>query len=233
MNKFDQLVCAWCGLVFMVMFFAGWGALAGMLPPHAPTMTGDEVAAFYQANPVAIRLGLVLALLSSAFFVPFGAVIAIQMARIEGRYSVWTVTMAMAVAGTVIEFALPTMFWQVASFRVDRDVDVLLALNDLAWLPFVGISAPFFIVPITIALVGFKDKSAHPVFPRWSCYYNLFTASAILPGCMAVVFKTGPLAWNGLLAWWLPVVDFGIWFVVMTVLLIKGINRQAAEAEAA
>lgn len=230
MNTRDQLICAWCGVVFVLMFFLGWGLLAGMLPPHAPTMTAEEVTAFYQANPVSIRVGLVIALLSSAFFVPFGAVIGVQMARIEGPFPVWTATMAMAIAGTVVEFALPTMFWQVASFRPDRDADTLLALNDLAWLPFVGISAPFFIVPICIALVGFKDRSANPIFPRWCCYYNLLSASAILPGCMAVLFKTGPLAWDGLLAWWLPVVDFGIWFFVMTILLHKGIKRQAAAA---
>lgn len=230
MNSRDQIICACSGVVFLVMFFVGWGLLAGFLPPHAPTMTGEEIAAFYGANATQIRLGLVIALLSSAFYLPFSAVISVHMARIEGRYPVWTVTQIMAAAGTLVEFAIPTMIWQVASFRPERNLDTLLAMNDLAWLPFVGISSPFFLVPIAIALVGFRDKSPNPIFPRWACYYNLFTASAILPGSMAVLFKTGPLAWNGLLAWWLPVVDFGIWFFVMTVLLIKGIRREAAQA---
>lgn len=232
MNTKDQLICTWSGLVFLLLFFVGWGLLSGfILPPHSPTMTAAEVGAFYQENPVSIRLGLVIALLACAFYVPFGAVITVQMARIEGRYPVWTITQAMATAGTVIEFAIPTMFWQVASFRPDRHPDVLLALNDLSWLPFVGISAPYFIVPITIAIVGFRDKSAQPMFPRWACYYNLLTASAILPGCVVVLFKSGPMAWNGLISWWLPVIDYGIWFIVMTVLLTKGIKRQAQEEQ--
>lgn len=227
MNTKDQLICTWGGMAFVLLFFVGWGWLGGFLPPHAPTMTAEQVVAFYQANPVSIRVGLILALLSSTFLVPFGAVLAVQMARIEGRRPVWAVTQAIATGGTVIEFALLVMFWEVASFRPDRNPDILLALNDLSWLPFVGISSPFFIVPVAIALVGFKDKSPNPVFPRWSCYYNLFSATAILPGCLVVLFKSGPFAWNGVFSWWLPVVDFGIWFIVMTVLLIKGIKRQA------
>jgi len=38
-----------------------------------------------------------------------------------------------------------------------------------------------------------------------------------------VFFKHGPFAWNGVLAWWIPLTMFFIWFVVMTVLLLRAI----------
>jgi hypothetical protein len=39
-----------------------------------------------------------------------------------------------------------------------------------------------------------------------------------------VVFKTGPLAWNGVFAWWIPLSAYFVWFVVMVVLLLRAIG---------
>jgi hypothetical protein len=49
-----------------------------------------------------------------------------------------------------------------------------------------------------------------------------------------IFFKTGPFAWDGLFAWWLPATWFFVFFVVMTVVTVQAINaqyRQAAELE--
>jgi hypothetical protein len=40
-------------------------------------------------------------------------------------------------------------------------------------------------------------------------------------------FKTGPFAWNGLLAFWLPISAFAVWFVVIFLVLKKAIYREA------
>jgi hypothetical protein len=37
-------------------------------------------------------------------------------------------------------------------------------------------------------------------------------------------FKSGPLAWNGLLSWWIPVAVLALWFFVMTPVLLRAIN---------
>ena len=37
-------------------------------------------------------------------------------------------------------------------------------------------------------------------------------------------FKTGPLAWNGIFAWWVPLCVYFCWFVVMVVLLLRAIS---------
>ncbi len=233
MNTKDQLFCAWSGVIFMIMMLVGWALMSGFLPPHAPTMTGEEVSAFYQANPTSIRLGLVIALLSSVLLIPFSALITVQMLKIEGPFPVWSYTQLAAAAGTVITFVVPFMMWQAVSFRPDRSPELMLLMNDLAWIPFVGATAPYYIAPIAIAIVGFRDKREQPFFPRWACYYNLWVATLVMPGCIIVMFKTGPFAWNGLFGWWLPLVDFGIWFIVMAVLMHRGVKRQAQQAASA
>jgi len=76
------------------------------------------------------------------------------------------------------------------------------------------------------------DTSATPVVPRWSGYLGLVMGLAQASASFLIYFKTGPFAWNGLFAWWLPATDFFAWFVIMTVLTIKAIDnqdRQSAE----
>ena len=53
------------------------------------------------------------------------------------------------------------------------------------------------------------------------------TAAAVLP-----FFKSGPGAWNGLLPWYIPFIDFFAWFLIITVLTIKAINKPGYEAAA-
>jgi hypothetical protein len=43
---------------------------------------------------------------------------------------------------------------------------------------------------------------------------------------------TGPIAWDGLLTFWVRNVAIGVWIVVMAVVLGRTIGRQRAEDEA-
>jgi hypothetical protein len=42
---------------------------------------------------------------------------------------------------------------------------------------------------------------------------------------------TGPIAWDGLLTFWVRNVTVGVWIVVMAVVLRQAIGRQRAEDE--
>jgi hypothetical protein len=44
------------------------------------------------------------------------------------------------------------------------------------------------------------------------------------PASFMGLFKTGPLAYNGMLAFWLVALDFFIWMVVMSVMTFKAIS---------
>jgi hypothetical protein len=77
------------------------------------------------------------------------------------------------------------------------------------------------------------DTSTSPVFPRWSGYLGLLMGWIQVAASLLVYFKTGPFAWNGLVSWYIPLTDFFLWFVIMTVLTTKAINadhRDLAES---
>jgi hypothetical protein len=61
-------------------------------------------------------------------------------------------------------------------------------------------------------------------------YLNLWVGLSGAGGGLAVFFKNGPFAWNGLIGFYLPIVVFVIWIITMTYLMHTGFRRAGAEA---
>ncbi|MCW2518672.1 MAG: hypothetical protein JWR46_1291, partial [Mycobacterium sp.] len=38
----------------------------------------------------------------------------------------------------------------------------------------------------------------------------------------------GPLAWNGVFAYWIPLVAFSVWMIAVTVVMLQSIGAQQA-----
>ena len=153
MNTRMQMLCLWCGPAAMVLFFIGFWGIAGLVPPPSPDDSALEIRNLYTDNTDAIRIGLVITMVAGALTGPFAAAICAQMKRIEGDYSPLSYTeLGMGMLGVLL-FIFPTLVMQVCAFRPDTiDPNLLLSLNDLAWIPFVGIFAPAVVQNIAIGL---------------------------------------------------------------------------------
>lgn len=230
MNYNYQRFGVWSGIGFFMLFWIALVIFMGFLPPPSPTLTGQEILASYAEHLFGLRFALWLAFLGTMLLVPWSAVIAMQMARIEGRYPMLAVTSFGAGVANAVAFYLPFVFWAAAAYRMDRMPELVQLMSDLAWLEFVMLYAPFAVQTATVAVVGLTDKSATPTFPRWFCFLSFWTVLLVVPGGFAVFFQSGPFAWNGLLAFWTPVVIFCIYFLTLVALLFKAINRQEAAA---
>lgn len=230
----NQKLCAWSGVVFLLLFLAGFCFLAGFMPPPAPSLSPAEVASVYQGNTNFIRAGMVLIILSAGFVAPWTALISVQLRRIEGAARALTYTQLIAGAAGIVLFTVSAIIWATAAFRPDRSPDLIVLLNDLAWISVVTPVGPFMVQNIAIGSAILQDNSASPVFPRWAGYLNFWVALGLLPGVMGIFFKHGPFAWNGLFVFWIPLTVFGAWYVVMFVLLLGAIRKdeQAAAATA-
>jgi hypothetical protein len=68
------------------------------------------------------------------------------------------------------------------------------------------------------------DRRPRPIFPPWLGFLNTWRALVFSPPSFLVFFKTGPLAWNGLLVWWVPVAAFLLWFAPNFVCLLKAVG---------
>jgi hypothetical protein len=80
---------------------------------------------------------------------------------------------------------------------------------------------------VAIAFVALLPNTvAYTPFPRWFGYYTAWTALMFEAGAIAFLTRSGPFAWNGLLAFWSPVVTFFAWMIVIAVLLFRAIASQ-------
>lgn len=213
----------------VILWVFGFLVFAGFVPPPAPSMNAQQVAGMFRDHANPIRFGLLLTLIASPLLMPFTAVISVHLKRIEGRHSPLTYTQIGLGGVVVLAFIFPVMILEAAAFRPERAPEIIEALNDIGWILFIGVVTNFVLQLIVIGVAVLQDKHEQPIFPRWAGYFNIWGGLVFFPGALCVFFKTGPFAWNGVFAWWIPVVAFAVWLAVMTVLLLKAIDRQAGE----
>jgi hypothetical protein len=220
-------VAVWCGTLFTVGVPLGWGVMGGFLtPPLPPSASPGELAGFFSAGGVLQKLGLMIALASVGGLLPMSAVLGDQMRRMEGSRPIWSQVQLACAALTVWLLSSMLIFFAVAAFRADRNPQLILLLHDLGWLTFV---TPVAMVVVWMASVGaaiLGDPGKPPVMPRWVGYLSLWAALLSAPGFAAILFHSGPFAWSGLLALWIPLVIFLVWWITLTVYLLRAIDEE-------
>ena len=182
----------------------------------------------YRTHTQAMRLGFLLLQASSALTALFVAVVSVQLKRIEGAHSPYAYVQMIAGGCGVLVLLIPSTLWIAAAFRPERDPQLILLLNDLAWLLLTPTFACFCIQATAIGLAVLSDTRPDPVFPRWAGYLNLWVAVLSLPAGLIAFFRTGPFAWNGLISFWMVAIIFFAWLITMVVLLLKAIGQQEA-----
>ncbi len=230
MSTRGQLLLLWLTPVAGILFLLAYWLFPGFSPPMSPTMTPEEVAAFFQANSASILGVVVFCNLIGATLVPFFAAIAVQMLRVGNSSPVFAYSYIVAVGIGLTAFILADYCWGVAVFRPDRDPQLLSLLNDMAWFFFITPAGLIVIQNLCLAMSIYLDARPDPVFPRWVAHFNIATAVLMVPGAFAVLYKTGPLAWDGSLSFSLRLLTFAVYVAVMFLVLLKVVNRQV-EAE--
>lgn len=223
-RKLDRL-CVYSGALYILLMMIGLVPLAGFFPSQPPSYDAAQISDLYRREHVGIRIGMVLVLLASMFYVPWTAILAKTLARIEGSPGVLCFCQIIAGTTNVLLTAYPAGWWLIASFRLDRPEEIVLLLNDIGWLQFLGVIAPFYFVVVTLIVGSLLDRHGDPLIPRWVGYFNLWFLITLFPLNVIFFFKSGPFAWNGLFGFYLPFVVFWCWFLVMMPCLLKTLKR--------
>ena len=224
MTTLDQKICAYGGYACALLLGVGL-MLAGFVPPPSPQMGAQEISDFYAANHVKIATGMIISLFGIAGYVALVAAISAQMQRMQTNSALPQYLQLGAGMIGVLTVMFPVMIFAIAAFRPERDPQITQAINDIGWLILIP-AFPTFIAQFAGVAIGvLKDASATPVFPRWVAYFNIWVGILFVPGGMAYLFKTGPLAWDGLLAFWLAASAFFIWLLVMPWVVARAASK--------
>lgn len=223
-----NLFGAWCGILYLALLFIGWFFIAGFFPLIKPSAGAKEIADMFRNNTTGIRVGMIIVMWCAAIFLPFTAAVADYVSRIEGRNGPLTRIVTMAGFGNAMLTFYPPMYWLTAAFRPnERSIDLTYLLNDIGWLQFIGglsVVMPMF---IAVGLCALNDKSANPVFPRWTAFACFLGFVLMLPDQLLFFFQSGPFAWNGLIAFWVPVPIFCLLFIMFFYFLRRDALRRA------
>jgi hypothetical protein len=220
-------VLVWGGVVSILLFAIGWVGLMRFLPPLAPSHSARAIAHIFRVRATGIRFGAIFMMAGTMLWVPWAAVIAAQTRRSEGDRPVlvWTQVGSAAVGAAVV--IMGQIFWVVAAFRPGRSPQLVLLLSDLGFIAEIMPFMIFVVWNIALAMAIFGDDSDAPAYPRWAGYLCVWLAVLYVPGGALAFFQHGPFGWNGLMAFFVPAIAFFAWLVVMTVLAMRAIARQA------
>jgi hypothetical protein len=114
-----------------------------------------------------------------------------------------------------------------AAFRPDRAPDVMVMLYDWCLLSFVGSLGCFIAQNTVLALAIFLDRN--DVLPKWLAYMSIWMIVTELLAAPVFIFKSGPLAWNGSISFWLGTLVFVTWEICIIWLLYRTIKRQSPD----
>ncbi|HEY1077702.1 MAG TPA: hypothetical protein VGE51_13510 [Fontimonas sp.] len=219
------LALSWL-LIFI--FFPGFHA------PMAPTMSAEAVAAFYRDpdNLPRIRYSMIAFNWFAIGIVVFLALIVMQIQRMAHRTPILAYCYLGCATGGPVLFFIADLFWLLAAFRPERDPQLTLLFNDIAWITFTGQVGFIVAQCLFLALAIFLDRHPRPVFPRWVAHFNLAVAVAVAPAAFVATTLEGPLAWDGLLSFWVRNGAIGLWLVVMTVVMGRTLHAQRAQVPA-
>ncbi|WIM86059.1 hypothetical protein PT015_14105 [Candidatus Mycobacterium wuenschmannii] len=229
MNTRGQRILLWTAPPAMALFVLAYFLFPVFSPPLSPTLTPEQVAAFFQHNTTGILGVSILCNLIACSLVPLFAVTAVQISRVSTSSTVLTYAYIICVGVGTTAFILADYCWGMAAFRPDRDPQLISLLNDMAWFFFIAPVGTIMVQNLCFALSVYLDGRADPVFPRWVAHFNVATVALLAPSAFSILNKTGPLAWNGSLSFTLRLTTFAVYIVVMFAVLLRAVRSQGDE----
>ena len=229
-----EQILLWTLPVVGVIWLSAFLLFPGFVQPMSPTMSADEVAAFYRdpENLPRIRTSMILFNWFAVGLIPILALIVLQIRRMAHRTPIFSYGILACAAGGPTIFLMADLFWLLAAFRPTRDPELTLMFNDLAWVTFSSQVGFLIAQNLILALAIHLDRRERPVFRPWVAQFNLVVAALLVPAAFTGAAMTGPIAWDGWLTFWVRNLAIGLWIAVMAVVLARAIARERAEGEA-
>lgn len=235
MRRKIQAFYGWCGIASIILMGIGTGPLAGLMPPPAANVSAAEIAAHFRDNGFNIQIGMFLFNLGAGLSILLVAAMTEEVRRIESPHAQPLAYGCLGTGTAACAFLfLPVMINSVAAFRPDRDPETMLLLHDLAtfctYLPYSVATLNCFIFGFAILI----DEAPKPVFPRWLGIYAVVYGLSLVPMGLIGIDKSGTLASDGMLGWWLPTAITLVWYVALCGYIIAngGTQRDRADRKA-
>ena len=225
----QQVIGLWCAIIFAALIAVGWLGIAHFWMP-APADLGAE--ATKQFFTVTYRDGMLLGnsilTVACAFLIPGSIQFGISLARIEGPQPLWSISAAISGCFIALIVFLNAGFWIGAAYRPSASADLVVALNDVAWMGFLLGWVFLSLQMVSTAIVALSDRRAQPMIPRGLSKASIAGAVVLVCAGGPAFTQSGPFAYHGLLAFYLPMLIWGLWLVVHAGFMLKDLRQRLA-----
>jgi hypothetical protein len=233
MNTKVAKAFVWSAVVLVAGLIVAQGVLMHFVPGIDPNLTAEQVKQHFIDRRFEIQIGSILQIISWSFWATWGIVVTVFIRKMERGYPFLTYASIALVGGGSVFFLLIPMTWAVCAFRApEMAPQIIQFANDWVWFDWLFTWPPFSIWFFVIAAAIFTDHNVPSIYPRWVAYLNLWCGFLIFPAALIAFFHTGPFAYNGIGAFWFPVVMFFGEIVVMIIVSMRVIDQQAAKLQA-
>ncbi|KAI0849532.1 membrane protein [Daldinia vernicosa] len=222
-----QYACVYSAIPLGICSFAGLLA-SGFFPPPPPSWSAEQTVNHYRDHEKGIQAGAALLVWCSFFYLAFTVAISNQLQRIPNLH--YIVKALQLVAGGVSStlFLWAGLVLGLANYRIERNAETTQVLNDLFWFLLVMATPTFVAQYFAFGYSIFVDNSPRRPFPKAMGVSNMITSILFLPPAVSVhIVKTGPMAWDGAVSFWLPLVVWGIQMVLDFICLVRAISLSA------
>jgi hypothetical protein len=213
-------IAIFCGPTAQLLFFLFLPASLN-LPPIAPHRTPEDTAQHYVDNHTGMKGGISIMLMTGAIWPIFCAGINRQLSKIPGVSQ--TALFGQLAAGSLgaVSMMLPAMFFSAVIYRLERDPVITQTMSDLAWFVYAMGFPPFIGQDLMISCAILSDKRPEPLIPHWVAWVMSAFTLTLYPALGVHCVKSGAVAWNGALGFWLGAVGFGGQVGLLVMYLLK------------
>lgn len=213
----------WSGIVVVASVVVAGAWLLGYIPPPSPNWSAEQFLAFIQGNRHGVLAGGAVCILAWSLWSTWPVPMIVLLRKMEGAPFITYASIAILGSTSAI-ITLIAVGWSLQAFRAESAL-VVQAFNDFAFYMFLYTWPPFGLWMILIATAIFRDINPVPIYPRWFAYYNILSCFGMAPATLIGFFKTGPLAYDGIISFWLFVTEFLVWMVVTVIVTSRAYTR--------
>lgn len=222
----DNWICWWVMPFFYTIFGIVFVPLTRVMPPQSPTKSDAGIVSFFNVHRTGIQIGFVLLLIFISGAGICGGLVAYQMKRMSVNPVFSYAYIATLAVGGVPGCLFGAFSFLVAAFRPDRDVHLQVLLYDTTFLTFVGSLGCFATNYLVLSIAILLDKNN--VYPRWLAYVGIWQIVTEVIAIPCFIYRTGPFAWNGALAFYEGTLIFGVFLGALIMTTKKAIEAQPA-----
>jgi hypothetical protein len=228
-----QKIGLWCNWIFVALTAIGWLGIAHFwLPAHADIGVDATKVWFSDTHKWGTIVGCSIFYVAAGLLTPGSVAFGIMLSKIEGRWPLMSITTGVCGAFISLIIFFNCCAWIVAAYRPETAPDVIQSWYDWAWFAFLLGWIYLAIEMVATGIVELQDTRERPMVPRWFTWLTFAGAASLIFAAGPAFFQSGPFAYHGLLAFYLPVVVWALYLVLTTWFMFQELQREEATGPA-